>query len=60
VWRANIEIRRLGGTQVTGKSSPVVRTAAEPLCFVVCPVINSTSSKYFLTEFVVVLASVRI
>jgi hypothetical protein len=48
VWRVNIRIHRLEGTQVTGKSSPVVHTAAEMLRSVVCPVINLITSEYFL------------
>jgi hypothetical protein len=60
VWRVNIVIHRLGGTQVTGKPSSFVRTAAEPFRSVVCPIINSIASKYSLPEFVEASASVSI
>ena len=58
MWRVDIVIHRLGGTQVTGKSPSFVRTAAEPLRSVVCSVVNSIASKYSLPEFVVASASV--
>jgi hypothetical protein len=60
VWRVSSEIHHLGGTLVTGKSSPVVRTATEPLRSVVCPAINLITSKYFLLAFIVASASVSI
>ena len=58
MWRVDIVIHRLGGTQVTGKSPSFVRTAAELLRSMVCSVVNSTTSKYSLPEFVVASASV--
>jgi hypothetical protein len=60
VWKVNIVIHWLEGTQVTGKPSSFVRNAAEPLRSVVCPVINSIASKYSLPEFIVASASVSI